>query len=42
MNLSKLKREFFTLDSKIEFYLPTMTIDHKPIAPSYSKTRATV
>ena len=33
MNLSKLKKEFFTLDSKIEFYLPTMTIDHTPIAP---------
>lgn len=33
MNLSKLKKEFFTLDSKIEFYLPTMTIDHNPIAP---------
>ena len=32
MNLSKLKKEFFTLDSKVEFYLPTMTIDHNPIA----------
>ena len=32
MNLSKIKKEFFTLDSKVEFYLPTMTIEHKPIS----------
>ena len=32
MNLSKIKKEFFTLDSKVEFYLPTMTVEHKPIS----------
>ena len=33
MNLLKLKKEFFTLDSKIEFYLPTMSVKHTPIHP---------
>ena len=43
MNLSKLKKEFFTLDSKIEFYLPTMTIEHTPIAEALlANTRSRV
>jgi hypothetical protein len=32
VTIKDIKRDFFTLDSKIEFYLPTMTIHHEPIA----------
>jgi len=31
MKLESLKKRYFSLDSKVEVYLPSMTIDHEPI-----------